>query len=129
VFGALGSIPQAILRRALAFDKVTLCYLGGTVVGSAVGVSLAMAGAGLWSLVGQMVTASGAGAALLWATSSWRPGGPVSAATVKELFRFSRNIIGGQLASFASRYTDDFLIGIVLGPVALGIYSIAYRIV
>ncbi len=129
VFAALGSVPQAILRRRLAFARVALCHLGATLTGATVGVTLAITGAGLWSLVGQAVVWAGMDSALLWAACPWRPGGPVSAASIKDLLHFSSHIVGGQLASFASRYSDDFLIGVVLGPVALGIYTIAYRIV
>ncbi len=129
VFSAVGSVPQAVLRRNLAFGRVAMCQLGGTVVGGAVAVAMAMAGAGVWSLVAQMVVAGGVTTAVAWAMSTWRPGGPVSAASIRELFHFSRHIFGGQLAGFASRYSDNFLIGVVLGPVALGIYAVAYRIV
>lgn len=129
VFTALGSVPEAVIRRDLAFDKVAVCQVGGLLTGGAVGVTLAMAGAGVWSLVGQMVTGAGVGCAIVWALSPWRPGGPISRASIKELFRFSSHIAGGNLASNVSRYSDDFLIGVVLGPVALGVYTIAYRIV
>src|SRR4029453_6168404 len=45
------------------------------------------------------------------------------------LLRFSAKILGERLALFASRRSDDFLIGVVLGPVALGLYSVASRII
>jgi len=128
VFSALASVPQAILRRGLAFRAVALRHLGGTLAGGAVGVAMALAGAGVWSLVGQLVATAGVGTAILWGMSRWRPGGHVSAASIKGLLSFSGNILGGRLAVFATGRSDDFLIGVVLGPVALGLYTVAYKI-
>ncbi len=128
VFAALASVPQAILRRELAFRAIALRGLAATLIGGAVGVAMALAGAGVWSLVGQMVANAVVGTAILWAMCSWRPGRSVSAASLKHLLRFSGKIVGERLALFASRRSDDFLIGLVLGPVALGLYTIAYRI-
>jgi O-antigen/teichoic acid export membrane protein len=65
---------------------------------------------------------------VLWLACSWRPGATVSRSSLVELFRFGVNILGERVALFASRRSDDFLIGVVLGPVALGLYTAAYRI-
>lgn len=37
-------------------------------------------------------------------------------------------MLGSNLLDFASRRSDDLLIGAVLGPVALGLYAVAYRV-
>jgi polysaccharide transporter, PST family len=128
VFSALASVPQAILRRELAFRAIALRGVAATLVGGAVGIAMAIAGAGVWSLVGQMVANALVGTAILWAMCSWRPGWSLSASSLRELLRFSAKILGERLALFASRRSDDLLIGLVLGPVALGFYTVAYRI-
>jgi polysaccharide transporter, PST family len=128
VLSGLASVPQAILRRELAFRAIALRGLVGTLAGGAVGVAMAFAGAGVWSLVGQMIATAVVGTATLWALCSWRPGRGVSVASLRELFRFSAKILGERLALFASRRSDDLLIGVVLGPVALGLYTVGYRI-
>jgi O-antigen/teichoic acid export membrane protein len=128
VLSGLASVPQAILRRDLAFRAIALRGFAGTLVGGAVGIGMALAGAGVWSLVGQMVVTSIVGTATLWAMCSWRPGTEMSVRNLKELTGFSVRILGQHLAYFASRRSDDLLVGVVLGPVALGLYSVAYRI-
>src|SRR5215216_4126790 len=50
VFAALASVPQALLKRELAFQKIALRGLVATLVGGAVGVAMAFAGFGVWSL-------------------------------------------------------------------------------
>ena len=128
VLSALSSIPQAILRRDLEFRAIALRGFAATMTGGAVGVGMALAGAGVWSLVGQMVANALAGTVILWAMCPWRPGRSVSAASVRQLLRFSASITGERLALFVGRRSDDFLIGAVLGPVALGLYTLAYRV-
>jgi PST family polysaccharide transporter len=96
--------------------------------GGAVGVGMAVAGWGVWSLVGQILANTAVGTAVLWLACSWRPGRAVSRSSLVELGRFGANVLGARLAFFASRRADDFLIGLVLGPVALGLYTAAYRV-
>jgi PST family polysaccharide transporter len=128
VLAALASIPQALLRRALRFRQIALRGLAGTIAGGAVGVGMALAGLGVWSLVGQILANTLVGTAVLWLACPWRPGATVSRSSFVELFRFGANILGERMALFASRRSDDFLVGLVLGPVALGLYTAAYRI-
>ena len=47
---------------------------------------------------------------------------------VKELFAFGINIFAFNIINFFNRRSDDLLIGYFLGPVALGYYSVAYRL-
>jgi O-antigen/teichoic acid export membrane protein len=128
VLAGLASVPQALLKRALQFRQIALRGLMATIAGGAVGVGMALAGFGVWSLVGQILANALVGTAVLWLACSWRPGVTVSRSSLIELFRFGMNILGERVASFASRRSDDFLIGLVLGPVALGLYTAAYRI-
>lgn len=128
VFSALGSVPQAVLRRDLAFRTIALRGMAATLAGGIVGIAMALAGAGVWSLVGQMLASAAAGTIMVWIMCSWRPGWSLSAASLRELMRFSAKILGERLALFASRRSDDLLIGVVLGSVALGFYTVAYRI-
>ena len=128
VLAGLSSVPQALLRRELAFRQLALRGIAGTVAGGVVGVGMALAGFAVWSLVGQALANALIGAVVLWLGCSWRPGRDVSRATFGELSRFGANVLGERVALFISRRSDDFLIGLVLGPVALGLYTAAYRI-
>jgi polysaccharide transporter, PST family len=128
VFAGLASVPQALLRREFAFRTIAFRGLVATLAGGAVGVGMALAGFGVWSLVGQMLSNAVVGTLVLWLACSWRPGRAVSRSSLVELIRFGHNIVGERVTLFVSRRSDDFLIGLVLGPVALGLYTAAYRI-
>jgi O-antigen/teichoic acid export membrane protein len=128
VFAALASVPMALLRRELAFRQIAVRGFAATLGGGAVGVGMALAGWGMWSLVGQILANAIVGTVVLWLACSWRPGRSVLRSSFLRLSRFGANILGERASLFASRRFDDFLIGLVLGPIALGLYAAAYRI-
>ena len=69
-----------------------------------------------------------AGVVTLWAVSEWRPGLAISRSHLKELVSFGWHTAGAGLLGFVSRRSDDIVIGFFLVPVALGYYTMAYRI-
>lgn len=128
IFGGLSSTQMAILQRELVFKSLAARSLAATLVGGIVGMSLAFAGFGVWSLVAQKMAIGLAGVLVLWRASDWRPGLNVSRKHFKELFSFGVSILGSKSLVFFSRRTDDFLIGYFLGPTMLGYYSVGYRL-
>ncbi|MDY6802767.1 MAG: lipopolysaccharide biosynthesis protein [Cyanobacteriota bacterium] len=128
LFSGLSSVQQAILRRELAFKSLAARTLIARFIGGAIGVVMALLGFGVWSIVCQKLSEGFAGVLLLWWVSDWRPGFKVSKRHFKELFGFGINIVGFNVLYFFNRHSDDLLIGYFLGPVALGYYSVAYRL-
>ncbi len=128
VISAVGSTPEAILRRELAFRSLAIRQLVAAAAGGAVGVGAALAGYGVWSLVAQLIVQSAVGSLVLWIAVPWRPGLDVSWRYFKDLFSFGINIVAMNMVNFLNRRSDDLMIGAVLGTKALGYYSIGYRI-
>ncbi len=128
LFGSFSRVQQAIAHRKLAFKVIAVRSLFATLVGGAVGVLMALQNFGVWSLVGQRLANDLVGALVLWGASNWRPKFNVSVKHFRELFAFGINMVGFNIVNFFNRRADDFLIGYFLGPVALGYYTIAYRI-
>jgi PST family polysaccharide transporter len=126
--GSLSHVQRAILRRDLAFRSLALRTLVGVAVGSVVGVGAALLGFGVWSLVAQRLATQLAGTAVLWGVTPWRPRLVFDAARARELFAFGKHVVGFRLLNFYNANVDNFLIGAVLGPVALGFYTVGYRI-
>lgn len=125
---ALSSTQQAILRRELAFKELALRSNLSTVMGGIAGVTLALRGYGVWSLVGQNLVSSVVGAIVLWGVSDWRPSLNFSRRHFRDLFSFGINLMGINLLGFLNGRADDFLIGYFLGSTALGYYTVAYRL-
>jgi O-antigen/teichoic acid export membrane protein len=128
IVSALSSVQQALLRRKLAFKKLTTRSLIATFSSGIVAVSMAFLGFGVWSLVAKLLTDGVVNVIVLWKVSDWRPGFHVSAKHFKQLFSFGINILGGDFVDFLSVHSDDFLIGYFLGSTALGYYSLAYNL-
>lgn len=125
---AFSSVQQALFQRKLAFKTLALRSLVAIVVSGTVGVTMAFMGFGVWSLVGQQLSSSFTQALVLWGASDWRPGFRVSGRHFRELFAFGISIVGYAFVNFFNRRADDFIIGYFLGPVALGYYSVAYKL-
>jgi PST family polysaccharide transporter len=128
LFNSFSCVQQAIFHRQLAFKFVAARSLFATLGAGAIGIAMAISGFGVWSLVGQKLTGAFVGAVVLWGASDWRPKFRVSLKHFRELFAFGINAIGLNAVNFFNRRADDFLIGYFLGPVALGYYTIAYRV-
>ncbi|WGV27607.1 MOP flippase family protein [Halotia branconii] len=128
LFSALSSVQQAIFQRKLAFKALAIRTLSAVIAGGIVGVTMVFTGFGVWSLVGQQLANGLVQVFTLWGVSDWRPRFKFSAKHFQELFSFGINEVGFNVFNFFSRRGDDFLIGYFLGPIALGYYSVAYRI-
>ncbi len=128
LIGSLRGVQQALFRRRFAFKALAARSLVAIVIGGAVGVGMALFGLGVWSLVGQQLVNALAGVLVLWWASDWRPGLKVSAKHFRDLFDFGINIVGFNLLDFFNRRADNLLVGYFLGPVALGYYAVAYRV-
>jgi O-antigen/teichoic acid export membrane protein len=129
VFGGLRAVQEALLRRSLKFRTLALRTLVGHIAGGVVAVTMASRGYGVWSLVALELTRRSTATAVLWMATWWRPGLRFSAAHVRDLIPFSLYVVGIRLLNFLNTRSDDLLIGAVLGPVALGYYTVAYQLI
>ncbi|HEY9825760.1 MAG TPA: lipopolysaccharide biosynthesis protein [Stenomitos sp.] len=125
---ALSSVQQSLLRRKFRFKELAIRSLVAIILGGGVGVGLAIAGWGVWSLVGKQLTEGLAAVIVLWWSSDWRPKFQFSRQHFQELISFGGNIVGANIFEFFNRQSDNFLIGLFLGSAALGYYSVAYRV-
>lgn len=124
----LNSVQTALLQRQLRFKVLAMRTVIGNLFGGIVGVAMALMGFGVWSLVIKQLVDSFSSVPLLWFSSKWRPGTQVSLNHFYELFSFGINVTGISFLNFLNRRADDLLIGYYLGSVALGYYSVAYRL-
>ncbi|NUQ64910.1 MAG: lipopolysaccharide biosynthesis protein [Pirellulales bacterium] len=128
VFSALSSTQIAILQRDLAFRVLAVRSLVAKTLGGVVGLAMAFAGCGVWSLVGQHLVDGVAGVLVLWTASAWRPGLRVSRTRYRTMVSFGAAVVGNNALNHLLRKSDDFLIGYYLGPAMLGYYAVGYRL-
>lgn len=125
---ALGRVPNALMLRDLRFRSLAARGLLANSVGGIVGITLAMLGAGVWALVAQNIVQAAVITLVLFAASRYVPRARFDRARLRELWSFGSRVLGFDLVNVAYRRGDDLIIGVLLGPVALGFYSVAYRL-
>ncbi len=118
----------ALLRRQMRFTAVICVDIGADLLGLAVAVALAMAGADYWALVAQRLTVPAIALVGSWSLCRWRPGPPKAAAGVRELLAFGAAVTGVNLTAAAGRSIDQILIGWAWGADALGVYERAVKL-
>lgn len=121
-------VQIALLEKSLDFRTRFRVETVALVVSGALATTLAIAGAGVWSLVAQTVTLTAMRTAVLWLRSSWRPGFAFDITALRDLLRFGGNLMGFNLVIYWSSNIDQLVIGRVIGSSSLGIYSLADRL-
>ena len=118
---------ESLLQRALEFRKRFISLLIQTVTYSAVATTLAVLGAGVWSIVaGQVAALATYGAALLW-LAPYRVRLAFDRRAAGEALGAGRGFIAQGAAAFLQGNIDYLVVGRVLGASNLGFYSMAYR--
>ena len=124
----LGSTHYALAMKQIDFRSRTAAELADAIVRGGVGVVLALAGAGVWSLIAGYVAGTVALTVVVWRLVPWRPGLRLRREHVRRLLGFGGALTGvGIMGAFLSQF-DNGVIGRVLGPTQLGFYSIANRL-
>ena len=70
---ALGTIQNTIFMRQFRFALLSKITFVASLASGVLAVTMALAGCGVWSLVGQRLSSIAVRAALLWFFSDWRP--------------------------------------------------------
>lgn len=125
---AVGFTITAIEYRALRYNRLATAHLCSTVVAGACGIGMAFAGYGVWSLVGLFVVKEIVQIVLLLFLTEWKPAGRFSFDRGRKIIPFGFQITLNNLMKFASQNVDYLLVGKLLGPHALGIYTLAFRL-
>jgi O-antigen/teichoic acid export membrane protein len=125
----LSSQHRAILARQMRFQRIMLVENTAIGTGVAVAIISAFMGASYWSLVLYHIVQGvllGVGS---WITCGWIPGLPKRNADVRSLLAFGGNMLGYNIINYASRNVDQILIGKFIGPIGLGFYERAFKLV
>jgi lipopolysaccharide exporter len=127
---AAAEVPDALLRRDLAFRKRMFTELARALTQGAVSISLAATGFGPWALVWGYVAGNFAWASVSWALVSYRPEPGwwrIESVVARPLLSFGLPASGHALLAALILDVDYVIVGRVLGPSALGEYTLAFR--
>lgn len=119
----------ALLRRQMRFTAIAVIETGAELIALAIAVACAMKGAGYWALVAQRVAGPTLTLVATWLLCPWRPGLPARDAEIADMLRFGGSFTGYNLLAVATRSLDQVLIGWLWGPIILGFYERAAKLV
>lgn len=130
ILHGIATVPLALLTREMRFDviaKRSLVMIGG---GGLVGIGLALAGYGAWALVGQALTQAGISVVMLYrAAGWWRPGRRAAWRHLVEIRAYASGIVGNRIVGVFDERAPQFIIGLVIGPAAVGYFNVAMRLI
>lgn len=126
---AIATVQTALLRRAMRFRAIAIRSILGRTIGAALGIGLALAGFGVWSLVVQQLAGALVTNVALAAHSPWRPRLKFSFARLRDLWGFGFNVSASQTINGVAEQAMTFLVGVLFGTTALGHFTIAWRVV
>lgn len=129
ILQGMTSVPHASMTRALAFRLTAIVSIVSALTGSTTAILMALKGYGVWSLVGQHVTAAVVRLLMSWALVGWYPKPVFSFSKVREIWRFGVFMMAGNVTSQMSARIDSLFVGSLLGAHLLGLYAVGRRVV
>jgi O-antigen/teichoic acid export membrane protein len=125
---ALTLVQVALLKRDMDFRSLSIRSNVSVAASGVAGLGMALAGFGAWALVGQLFVRDLIGLTLLWRLSPWRPRWSFSWKHLRELMGFSISNFVAQLGIFADMQASSIALGVLFGPIAVGLYRLADRV-
>lgn len=124
----VGNVQDALLLRELDFRRRAISELTRGGVRGLVSVALAFAGLGAGALVGGLLAGQLAWVAVLWTITRYRPRLVWDRGIVRSMVGYGSGAMALDVVAAIGGRLDQIIIGPVLGPAALGIYVLAYRV-
>ncbi|SDG74125.1 lipopolysaccharide biosynthesis protein [Alloyangia pacifica] len=128
VIRALGSVHYSLLFRELNLRKKMIPDMAQGITKGVISIILAIMGFGVWALVVGYIAGALVATLLLYWMRPWKPSALPDWPTVRYVMGFGSYLIGAETINASPRLLDNLMVGKFLGPAALGIYAIAYRI-
>jgi O-antigen/teichoic acid export membrane protein len=129
LFNAAGVQHFALMQRQLRYVALAVLDVIAQVSGFVVGIAMALAGFGYWSLVAATLATPLIMTLGMWMTSAWVPGPPRRNSGIMPMLSFGTTITFNGLIVYVAYNLDKVLLGRFWGPDVLGIYGRAYQLI
>ena len=123
VINALGIIPRTLFVKDVNFKTQTKVSLIASISSGVLGIGMALAGMGVWSLVGQQLSRQLLNTLFLWIYCTWRPIWEFSVQSFKELFGFGSKLLLSGLLDTVFKEIYSLVIGRCYTSAQLGQYT------
>ena len=123
IINALAIIPRTLFVKDVNFKTQTKVSLIASISSGVVGIGMALAGMGVWSLVGQQLSRQLLNTLFLWIYSTWRPIWEFSLQSFRELFGFGSKLLLSGLLDTVFKEIYSLVIGRCYTSAQLGQYT------
>ncbi|MEM6737402.1 MAG: lipopolysaccharide biosynthesis protein [Bacteroidota bacterium] len=123
ILSGFNIVQSAILKRQLAFKKISIILLISQTISGGLAIFLAFKGYGIYALVIQQLLTAILNSFMLWKTAEWRPKFEFSMSELRRIIRFSSYIFFGQFFDQVFKQMDTLAVGKLFNPTTLGFYT------
>lgn len=123
IFNALSLVQVTILTKRIDFKTKTKASLISAIISGIVGIGMAFAGCGVWSLVGQQLSKQLFYSVLLWIFNKWWPKLKLSLDSFKYMWGFGWKLLVSGLLSNIWNQLYQVVVGRFYSPATLGQYT------
>lgn len=124
---ALCVIQNTIFTREFRFRLLSQATFTASFVAGVVAVAMALAGCGVWSLVGQRIATLAVKTLILWVRSDWRPSLHFTMKPVRAMAPFSFRLLTTDLISSIYNNISQMFIGKIYSADTLGYFNQAQK--
>lgn len=128
MIGGISIQHNALLKRHMRFDLLTIITIASALISLAVSIVLAILGFQYWALIIGSITLTLSEVLLTLSLCPWMPGKWKRNSGARVMFKFGMHVTGSSFANYFSRNADNFLIGKFIGAEGLGLYNKAYQL-
>lgn len=111
VISGVKGIQQSYVSRNMLFKRFFFATLGGTIFSAFLGIGMAYAGCGVWSIVAQQLSNTVIDTLILWVTVKWRPKKMFSWKRLRGLLSYGWKLLASSLLDTVYNNLRNLIIG------------------
>jgi teichuronic acid exporter len=123
VINSFGLVQNTILTKQINFKTLTKVSLVASVLSGTIGISMAAAGFGVWSIAAQQISSTFLRTVFLWFLKTWRPALTFSLNSLREMFGFSSRVLASGLLNTIFDNIYLLVIGKLFSATELGFFT------
>ena len=123
IISGVKGIQQSYVSRNMLFKRFFFATLGGTIFSAFLGIGMAYAGCGVWSIVAQQLSNTAIDTLILWVTVKWRPKKLFSWKRLKGLLSYGCKLLISSLLDTVYNNLRNLIIGKIYTSADLAYYN------
>ena len=123
IISGVKGIQQSYVSRNMLFKRFFFATLGGTIFSAFLGISMAYAGCGVWSIVAQQLSNTTIDNLILWGTVRWRPKRMFSWERLSGLLSYGWKLLVSSLLDTVYNNLRNLIIGKIYTSADLAYYN------